>query len=330
VIARCPQDKAQNPMTDHLQNAIAAGRYVMIAGPTAAGKSALAMTLAARIDGVIINADSMQLYRDLRILTARPDEQDEAQIPHRLYGVLDAAERASVARWLDLVAVEATAARKADRMPIIIGGTGMYLQAAWDGIAAIPAVPDDIHTACITELAQTGGSAFRAALGRHDPVTADRLFDGDSQRLVRAMGVVRATGRPISAWQQDPHQGAVDGTALKIAVVPPREQVYQAINARFAGMMESGAIAEVEALAARKLDPGLPVMKAIGVREIIAMQQGKLDRADAIERASRDSRHYAKRQLTWLRNNYNADYSIDSQLSERNIEEIFSYLSLST
>jgi tRNA dimethylallyltransferase len=244
--------------------------------------------------------------------------------------VLDAAERASVARWLDLVAVEATAARKAGRMPIIIGGTGMYLQAAWDGIAAIPAVPDDIHTACITELAQTGGSAFRAALGRHDPVTADRLFDGDSQRLVRAMGVVRATGRPISAWQQDPHQGAVDGTALKIAVVPPREQVYQAINARFAGMMESGAIAEVEALAARKLDPGLPVMKAIGVREIIAMQQGKLDRADAIERASRDSRHYAKRQLTWLRNNYNADYSIDSQLSERNIEEIFSYLSLST
>ena len=198
MIARYPQDKAQKLMTDHLQNAIAAGRYVMIAGPTAAGKSALAMTLATRLDGVIINADSMQLYRDLRILTARPDAQDEARIPHRLYGVLDAAERASVARWLDLAAVAVTAARKTGKMPIIIGGTGMYLQAALDGIAVIPAVPDDIHTACIDELAQIGGSAFRAALARLDPVTAERLFDGDSQRLVRAMGVVRATGRPMA------------------------------------------------------------------------------------------------------------------------------------
>ena len=328
MIASYIQDKAQKLMTDHLQTAIAAGRYVMIAGPTAAGKSALAMTLATRLDGVIINADSMQLYRDLRILTARPDAQDEARIPHRLYGVLDAAERASVARWLDLAAVAVTAARKAGKMPIIIGGTGMYLQAALDGIAVIPAVSDDIHTACIDELAQIGGSAFRAALARLDPVTAERLFDGDSQRLVRAMGVVRATGRPISAWQQDPHQGAFDGTALKIAVLPPREQIYQAINTRFANMMDSGAIAEVEALAARNLDPGLPVMKAIGVREVIAMQKGELDRAHAIEYASRDSRHYAKRQLTWLRNNYNANCSFDSQLSERNVEEIFSYLSL--
>ena len=321
-------------MTDHLQNAAssgqnaaASGHYVMIAGPTAAGKSGLAMALAEYLGGVVINADSMQLYRDLRILTARPEADDEARVPHQLYGVVDGAERASVARWLALAGEAVAAARQDGRIPIIIGGTGMYLKAALDGIAAIPEVGQDILDSCMATLSSQGGAAFRAALAKEDPVTAARLFDGDSQRLVRAMGVVRATGRPISEWQQDPHQGALVGQAVTVAVTPSREAVYEAIDARFAMMMDSGAVEEVAALAARGLDPGLPVMKAIGVREIMALQQGQLDRARAIELASRDSRHYAKRQFTWLRNNYNAQYVIESKFSERNLAKIFSILS---
>ena len=321
-------------MTDHLQNAAssgqnaaASGHYVMIAGPTAAGKSGLAMALAEYLGGVVINADSMQLYRDLRILTARPEADDEARVPHQLYGVVDGAERASVARWLAFAGDAVAAARQDGRIPIIIGGTGMYLKAALDGIAAIPEVGQDILDNCTATLSSQGGAAFRAALAKEDPVTAARLFDGDSQRLVRAMGVVRATGRPISEWQQDPHQGALVGQAVTIAVTPSREAVYEAIDARFAMMMDSGAVEEVAALAARGLDPVLPVMKAIGVREIMALQQGQLDRARAIELASRDSRHYAKRQFTWLRNNYNAQYVIESKFSERNLAEIFSILS---
>jgi len=274
----------------------------------------------------VINADSMQLYSDLRVVTARPGADDEARAPHSLYGVVDGSERASVASWLDLAATAVDAARKAGSLPIVVGGTGMYLQAAREGIAPIPEVPAEIHQACLDELAAGGGVAFRAALARLDQETAARLFDGDSQRLVRAMGVVRATGRPISAWQSDPHQGAIAGQAIAISVMPPRTDTYARIDHRFAQMMEKGAVEEVEALAARRLDPSLPVMKAIGVREILAMQAGEINRARAIELASRDSRHYAKRQMTWIRNNYRAQMSIDEKFSERFTKEIFSIL----
>ena len=208
-------------------------------------------------------------------------------------------------------------ARNAGSLPIIVGGTGMYLQAARDGIAPIPEVPAEIHQACLEELAARGGAAFREELSKLDRETASRLFDGDSQRLVRAMGVVRATGRPISAWQSDPHQGALAGEAVAISVMPPRADTYARIDRRFAQMMEEGAVEEVEALAERGLDPSLPVMKAIGVREILAMQAGEISRGRAIELASRDSRHYAKRQMTWIRNNYRAQISIDEKFSTR-------------
>ena len=198
---------------------------------------------------------------------------------------------------------------------------------SWLAAQACICRPHDIHKACLDELAADGGAAFRAALATLDPQTADRLFDGDSQRLVRAMGVVRATGRPISAWQSDPHEGAIEGAAVTLAVMPPRAQIYSHIDHRFAMMMEAGAVEEVDALAARELDPSLPVMKAIGVREIIAMRQGSISRQRAIELASRDSRHYAKRQMTWIRNNYPAQMTIDKKFSKRIAEEIFSILS---
>lgn len=316
-------------MTDHseITAALEAGRYVMICGPTAAGKSGAALALAERWGGTVINADSMQLYRDLRVVTARPDAADEALVPHRLYGVVDGGERASVAAWLEMLAREVETARRAGSLPIVVGGTGMYLQAALQGIAPIPDVPKEIHRACLDELAVLGGAAFRAALAARDPETASRLFDGDSQRLVRAMGVVRATGRPISAWQSDPHEGALDGVPLCLAVMPPREDTYRRIDQRFVTMMEEGAVEEVVMLAARGLDPSLPVMKAIGVREIMAMQGGEISRERAVELASRDSRRYAKRQMTWIRNNYTSQMTISEKFSKRIEEEIFSILS---
>ncbi len=315
-------------MTDHseITQAIAAGRYIMICGPTAAGKSAGALVLAEQSGGTVINADSMQVYSDLRVVTARPGADDELRAPHRLYGIVDGGERASVASWLGLAAEAVDGARNAGSLPIIVGGTGMYLQAALDGIAPIPEVPSEIHQACLEELAARGGAAFREDLSKVDEKTASRLFDGDSKRLVRAMGVVRATGRPISAWQSDPHQGAVAGEAVAISIMPPRADTYARIDRRFAQMIEEGAVEEVEALAERGLDPSMPVMKAIGVREILAMQAGEITRGRAIELASRDSRHYAKRQMTWIRNNYRAQISITEKLSTRFVKEIFSIL----
>lgn len=299
----------------------------MIAGPTAAGKSSLALELAGLVNGEIINADSMQLYADLRVVTARPDTNDETRAPHHLYGVIDGGQRASVAAWLEMAAATMEAVRGRGCVPVIVGGTGMYLSAGLTGIAPIPNVPDDIHRGCMADLAAWGGGAFRKELARLDAETSERLFDGDSQRLVRAMGVVRATGRPISAWQRDPHQGMLPGRALTIAVMPPRQQVYDAIDRRFQQMMDEGAQEEVERLGARQLDPGLPIMKAIGVREILAFQRGEISRERAVELASRDSRHYAKRQMTWLRNNFHAQYTLNEKYSKRIGEEIFSILS---
>ena len=304
-----------------------AGAIVMICGPTAAGKSSLALALAQQAGGVVINADSMQLYRDLRVLTARPDDAEMALAPHRLYGVIDGAERASVAGWLDMVSVEVARARQRGALPIIVGGTGLYFHAAIHGIAPVPNVPRDIHDSCVRQLADQGGAMFRASLAKLDPAMADRLHDGDSQRLVRAMGVALATGRPLSDWQTDPHQGALMGPHLRIAMMPPRDVTYAAIDRRFEVMMDAGADTEVAALAARGLDASLPVMKAIGVREVMAMQAGEISRSTAVEQASRDSRRYAKRQMTWIRNNFNAEITLTKQESERNVKEIFAILS---
>ena len=316
-------------MADHseLDHAVADGTFLMICGPTAAGKSGLALALAERYGGVIINADSMQLYADLRVLTARPDVSEEARVPHRLYGVLDGAERASVASWLTMATREIETARDAGRLPILTGGTGLYFHAAMKGLAPVPDVPPDIHAECIAEYAERGGEAFRRDLLELDPVLGSQLHDEDSQRLVRAMGVVRASGRALSAWQADPHEGAIAGRPVRVAMMPPREELYEKINTRFSAMMEGGARSEVSTLAARGLAPSLPVMKAIGVREIMALQAGDIDEARAVELASRDSRRYAKRQMTWIRNNFHAEMILEKKFSERKMTEIFSILS---
>lgn len=298
----------------------------MIAGPTASGKSKLAIEMAIRFNGVIINADSMQLYKDLSVITARPSDADMALAPHRLYGVLDGNIRASVAMWLEMADIEMNEAWKAGKTPIIIGGTGMYLNAGLSGLASIPEVPIAIHDASVALHKDIGGTAYRQALAEFDPETAQRLFDGDTQRLVRAMGVFKATGRPISAWQTDPHKGAFKGNVTTVKLLPDRDLLYQIINDRFDMMIEAGTFDEVKRLIGRNLDPGLPIMKALGVRQISAYLRGDMGKADAIHQAKQDSRHYAKRQMTWLRNNFNAEFELNKKYSESFFEEIFANL----
>jgi tRNA dimethylallyltransferase len=298
----------------------------MIAGPTASGKSQLAIDLARRFGGAVINADSMQLYADLTVLTARPQPQEMQDIPHHLFGICDAAHRASVAEWLGLAATAIANVRAAGQLPIIVGGTGMYLQAGLRGIAPVPDVPADLHQHCIDLYRELGGAKFRDALAGYDADIAARLVDGDSQRLVRAMGVAMATDRPLSWWQQQPHKGALLGSVVTIAMMPPRPTLYDRINQRFDHMLMHGAVDEVARLMARQLDPGLPLMKALGVAPIAAFLQGDITKDDAAFIAKRDSRRYAKRQMTWIRNNFNAQITVEKKYSESLYEKIFSLI----
>ena len=298
----------------------------MIAGPTASGKSQLAIDLARRFNGAVINADSMQLYADLEVVTARPQPQDMQDIPHHLFGICDAAHRASVAEWLGLAATAIANVRSAGQLPIIVGGTGMYLQAGLHGIAPVPDVPADLHQHCIDLYRQLGGAKFRDMLAGYDADIAARLVDGDSQRLIRAMGVAMATDRPLSWWQQQPHKGAFLGSVITIAMMPPRPTLYDRINQRFDHMLAHGAVDEVARLMARQLDPGLPLMKALGVAPIAAFLVGNMTKDDVAFIAKRDSRRYAKRQMTWIRNNFNAQITVEKKYSESLYEKIFSLI----
>ncbi len=276
---------------------------LLIAGPTASGKSAAALAAAEAFDGVVINADSMQLYRDLAILTARPGPDDLARAPHRLYGTVDGAERMSAARWRALAVAEIAEAHGAGRLPILVGGTGFYFRVLLEGMSPIPDVPAEIHQAAVERHAALGADAFFAELGERDPEMAARLEPGDSQRMIRAFEVLEATGVSLAEWQAQPAEGPPAG--LRFALVsfePPRDALYAACDVRFRAMIEAGAPGEVEALLARGLDPSLPVMKAVGVPELSAVLSGASDLDSAIAMGQRATRRYAKRQLTWFRN----------------------------
>jgi tRNA dimethylallyltransferase len=288
---------------------------IVITGPTASGKSALAVALAEVLDGTVINADSLQIYRDLRILTARPDQAAERRLPHRLYGFLDAAERGAVARWRELALTEIAAATKAGRLPILVGGTGLYLRALEEGLAPVPEIREEIRQEAIELHRVLGGEAFRERLSRLDPAAALRLHAGDKQRLVRAFEVVRATGVPIGAWQQRkaPKTGYRFATIL---LAPDRSRLYAACNGRFGRMIETGALAEAAAIAARALDPNLPAMKALGLPELLSHLRGEKPLGEAIAAAQRSTRRYAKRQLTWFRHQTTPDLVISEQDSE--------------
>lgn len=280
---------------------------VVIGGPTASGKSALALALAKRIQTeghtpVILNADALQLYRDLRVLTARPSREDEALAPHRLYGVLDGAVRGSVAQWLEMIQSELTSALDCGSWPLVVGGTGMYLNALLNGLAIVPEITPTIRAQAVTLHAELGGTAFRSELAKLDPVAAARLHDGDTQRLIRAYEVITGTGRTLEAWQNDKQIEPPAAWRFKSFVVSPsRPLLYANCDLRFDLMLEKGAMEEVRQLLTRQLDPDLPVMKAVGVPELAAVLKGQSTIPEAREKAQQTTRNYAKRQLTWFR-----------------------------
>jgi tRNA dimethylallyltransferase len=297
---------------------------ILIAGPTASGKSALALELAERLRGVIINADSMQVYRDLRTITARPSVDEEKRVRHRLYGHVDAAENYSVGRWFGEAAAALADTLSEERPAIVTGGTGLYFSTLTRGIAAVPPIPAEIRREVRGRLAAEGVAALHAELNFRDPTTAARLKPGDRARVTRALEVVLATGRSLTDWHEDNTPARVDlARAAKIFLMPKRDELEQRIDARFDAMMAAGALAEVRALAARHLDPNLPAMKAHGVPWLIRHLKGESTMTEAVAQAKRDTRRYTKRQATWFRNQLpqfewvepaHAAASIDAQL----------------
>jgi tRNA dimethylallyltransferase len=272
------------------------GAVWLIAGPTASGKSALALRLAERLGAAVVNADSMQVYRDLPVLSARPSAEEEGRAPHRLYGHVDGAESYSVGRWLR----EAMAALAEPGPKVVVGGTGLYFRALTEGLAEMPGVPEAARAEASARLDRDGEATFRAALACVDPEAAARIAPGDRQRLVRAAAVHAATGRNLSDWRAATTPTL---TAYRAVVLePPREALYARCDARFEAMLAEGAFEEVATLAARALPEDRPVLKAVGVRELAAHLAGGLTREQAVEAAQRQTRRYAKRQLTWFRN----------------------------
>ena len=276
---------------------------ILIAGPTASGKSALALELAAKLGGVIINADSMQVYRDLRIITARPTPDEEKRVPHRLYGHVDAAENYSVGRWFGEAAAALADTFGQGRPAIMTGGTGLYFSTLTRGIAAVPPVPAEIRRVVRNRLATEGVAALHQELSKRDPATAARLKPGDRARITRALEVVLATGRSLTQWHEDNMPARLDlAAAAKVFLMPNRDELGLRIDARFDAMMSAGALEEVRAFAARNLDPNLPAMKAHGVPWLIRHLKGEIAMAEAVAQAKRDTRRYTKRQATWFRN----------------------------
>jgi tRNA dimethylallyltransferase len=274
---------------------------LIVFGPTASGKSALAIDLARRIGGVVVNADSMQVYRELRILTARPTPAEEAMVPHALYGARPAAEPSSAAWWRK-AALEAMAAARAEGLvPILCGGTGLYLTALTQGLAEIPAPGAAARAEARALLAALGAEALHGRLAEVDPATAARLRPSDSQRVARAWEVWRGTGRGLAAWQDTPGEPAQGWRFRAVVLDPPREALREAVAARFGRMLEEGAVEEVRALLALGLDPALPAMRAHGVPELAAYLRGEAALDEAAQRAILATGRYTKRQATWLR-----------------------------
>jgi tRNA dimethylallyltransferase len=280
-------------------------RVVLIAGPTASGKSDLAMALAKMLPATIINADASQVYRDLRILSARPSVEDEAQVPHRLFGHIDGAQACSAADWAQEAKAAIAEAIAAERLPILVGGTGLYMRTLLDGIAPVPEIDPIIRA----EVRRLDVSLAYEALIREDAEAAARLAPGDRTRIARALEVIRSTGRPLKEWQAQSLGGIGDRIEIvPLILLPPRAWLYERCDVRFARMLECGGIDELKALLTLQLDPKLPVMRAIGVREIAAILAAPAAAEQQIALAQIATRQYAKRQFTWFRNQFPTEW----------------------
>ena len=279
------------------------GNVILIAGPTASGKSAMALALAEREDRIVVNADSMQVYSVLDVLTARPRAAELARAPHALYGHVHPSEPHSTGAWLRDVRRLAEEGAFAQHAPIFVGGTGLYFRALTEGLSEMPEVPVAIRARWRARLQSEGAQALHALLAREDPATAARLKPGDGQRIMRALEVLEASGRSIEAWQAERGQPTVDAaSARRIVIEPLRALLVERIETRLAGMVEAGALREVETLLSLGLDPAMPAMKAIGVREFGMALAGRISSEEAVRLAALSTRQYAKRQSTWFRN----------------------------
>jgi tRNA dimethylallyltransferase len=298
-------------------------RALLIMGPTASGKSALALALAERLGGEIVNADSMQVYRDLRIITARPSPEEEARAPHHLYGDVDAAVRHSVGDWTRRATglIAEIAAR--GRVPIVAGGTGLYFMALTEGLAEIPAPSAEVRAEIAARRAAGGDGVLHSWLAEVDPGVAARLAPKDAPRLSRALEVKLSTGVSIAEWRADTAPALAADAWQGFVLTPPREPLYEAIDARFDAMMAAGALDEARALLARDIDPMLPCMKAHGLPRLAAHLRGETSLADAIAGAQQDTRRYAKRQFTWIGNQLPAWERIEVVPHDARIAQIF-------
>ena len=309
---------------------------IVIAGSTASGKSGLAMDIAETLDGTVVNADSMQVYGDLRVLTARPSSEDEARVPHKLYGYRDAVDLASAADWMRDAHAAIDVIRSEGRRPVVVGGTGLYLRALMEGLAEIPEIPAEIREHARVRHREIGGIAFHRELETRDPEIAARLNPGDGQRVLRAWEVFEATGRPLSEWHRDP----VPPSGLEFRVVvllPPRDELYENCERRFDDMLANGALEEVRRLADRAeregLDSALPIFKALGYPALTAHLRGEMTLDAARDKSRQQTRNYAKRQMTWLRHQFLGREDAESEkmrmlkLNFVNYTDIFLFIS---
>ncbi|MBY5879692.1 tRNA (adenosine(37)-N6)-dimethylallyltransferase MiaA [Rhizobium ruizarguesonis] len=286
-----------------MENLLSTVNAILITGPTASGKSALAVELARRHDGAVVNADSMQVYDTLQVLTARPSEEEMQGVPHHLYGHVPAGAAYSTGAWLRDVSALLPALRAAGRLPVFVGGTGLYFKALTGGLSDMPAIPEALRETLRTRLLEEGLDGLYGELAAADPAMAASLNRQDGQRIVRALEVVKATGRSIADFQGQSGPVIIDADeARKIVVLPDRAVLHQRINGRFEKMLQQGAEDEVRALLALDLPAEAPVMKAIGVSQITAMVRGEMTRVEVLEKGAAATRQYAKRQMTWFRN----------------------------
>lgn len=307
----------------------AAKPVIVIAGPTASGKSALAVDLAERHSGVVINADSMQVYRGLEILTSAPDAAMRARAPHRLFGVFNPDQQCSAGEWRDMAMAEIQTAHATGQVPIVVGGTGLYLRTLMAGIAQMPPIPTDIRDDVRASLARDGSVALYRRLRQVDPHSAGRLSAHDGQRICRALEVLEATGRTLTDWQRDGSRPIdLEGLSfLTILLIPPREELYPACDARFCGMLVEGALEEVRHLSELALDPALPAMKALGVPHLLEYLNGEQTLDEARRLGQQATRNYVKRQLTWFSRQIVADIVLESQYNESYLDKIFPKIS---
>jgi len=303
-------------------------KALVIAGPTTSGKSDLAVSVAEEFNGVVINGDSMQLYKGLETISAAPSNTLRARVPHKLYTIRDPAYPCSAGQWVELAKKEIFATHNAGMLPIIVGGTGLYLKALMSGISKIPPISNKIRDTLRLRIQSEGNAALHAELFKTDPETAKKLNISDSQRILRALEVYQMTGKTLQQWhkERDDQVGGPEFEFNSVLLRPPRSQLYANCNARFERMVKAGAIEEVQALVKRGLDPNLPAMKALGVPEILLYLNGSLSLEEAILAGQLATRHYVKRQETWFNNQFISEININTQYNFKNNLEIFPFI----